>query len=111
MHYLDFQSRPIRTLVGLFLCWKLVLLLVASCSPGPGYDTSAGLADSSSREELPVVLRHLVSKLLRWDAVYYVKVAERDYLFEQEWAFGWGFTRAIAIGSECEWVLTETEPQ
>lgn len=90
-------THPIRKLVVLFCCWKLLLLVVASCSPGPGYDTSTSLVEASDREELPRVLRHLVSKLVRWDAVYFVKVAERDYLFEQEWAFGWGFTRAIAF--------------
>lgn len=103
MHFLSRDlSHPVQKLVVLFVCWKLLLLLVASGSPGPGYDTSTSLVEADHRKELPVILRHLVSKLVRWDAVYYVKVAERYYLFEQEWAFGWGFTRAIAFFTECK---------
>jgi phosphatidylinositol glycan class V len=95
-------SHPIQKLVVLFFCWKLLLLLVATCSPSPSYDTSTSLVEVDHRKELPVILRHLISKLVRWDAVYYVKIAERYYLFEQEWAFGWGFTRAISFFAECK---------
>ncbi|KUJ21880.1 mannosyltransferase [Mollisia scopiformis] len=94
-------DHPIRKLVALFLCWKTLLLLVALCSPGPGYDTSGSLTEAShGKEQLPVALRHTISKLIRWDALYFVKAAERGYSFEQEWAFGWGFTRVIAACTE-----------
>lgn len=91
------QEQPIRSLVALFVGWKALLLLVAACSPGPGYDTSASLTELGDGKELPLVLRFIVGKLIRWDAIYFVKVSSRGYLFEQEWAFGWGFTRAIAF--------------
>ncbi|CZR57088.1 related to Dolichyl-phosphate-mannose-protein mannosyltransferase [Phialocephala subalpina] len=90
-------DHPIRKLITLFLCWKVLLLLVALCSPGPGYDTSSNLREASNGKELPIVLDRLVNKLKRWDAIYFVKTAERGHLFEQEWAFGWGFTRVIAL--------------
>lgn len=73
---------------------------MALCSPGPGYDTSSSLIEASLGKELPVFLRLLINKLKRWDAIYFVKTAERGYLFEQEWAFGWGFTRVVAFCTE-----------
>jgi phosphatidylinositol glycan class V len=92
-------DHPIRNLLILFAGWKAFLLLIAALSPGPGYDTSSSLNATSHSEfkELPSLLRHVVHKLTRWDALYFVKVANRGYLFEQEWAFGWGFTRVIAF--------------
>ena len=96
-------NHPIRFLILCFLAWKTLLLLVASASPGPGYDTSASLLGPAPgsvekpARELPAPLGYLAEKLTRWDAIYYVKVANRGYLFEQEWAFGWGFTRTIAF--------------
>ncbi|KAK2627311.1 hypothetical protein QTJ16_003277 [Diplocarpon rosae] len=89
------QEHPIRSLVTLYVGWKALLLLVAACSPGPGYDTSASLAEPGQGPELPLALRYIVGKLTRWDALYFVQISTRGYLFEQEWAFGWGFTRVI----------------
>jgi phosphatidylinositol glycan class V len=90
---------PIRNLFILWISWKFILLLIAACSPGPGYDTSASLLSptETGNRELPNIFRYLVTKLTRWDAIYFVKAASRGYLYEQEWAFGWGFTRAIAL--------------
>ncbi|KAJ5050537.1 uncharacterized protein L3040_002414 [Drepanopeziza brunnea f. sp. 'multigermtubi'] len=92
------QEHPIRSLATLYLLWKSLLLLVAACSPGPGYDTSASLTQQplSYDRELPLALRYILTKLTRWDALYFVKISTRGYLFEQEWAFGWGFTRIIS---------------
>lgn len=96
------NQKPIQSLLCAFVAWKALLLLVAICSPGPGYDTSTSLLFSSFQthnvhEPLPLVLKYMSNKLTRWDAIYYVKVASRGYLWEQEWAFGWGFTRLIAL--------------
>lgn len=97
------SNHPIRTLVFLFLVWKILLLFIAAASPGRGYDTSASLNEPNRHSlenpagALPAPLRYLLEKLMRWDAIYFVKIANRGYLFEQEWAFGWGFTRAIAL--------------
>lgn len=92
-------NRPIRNLSLLFIAWKALLLLVAAGSPGPGYDTSARLSfmDLSGNATLPPVIHHVAERLTRWDAIYFVTVADRGYLFEQEWAFGFGFTRFVAL--------------
>jgi phosphatidylinositol glycan class V len=90
-------ASPRKTLLALFILWKSILLLIAVCSPGPGYDTSTTLAFEGAANDNAVVslLTHLCTKLTRWDAIYFTKVARRGYLFEQEWAFGWGFTKWI----------------
>lgn len=57
-----------------FTVWKLLILLIARLAPGPGYDTSTTLLPSTN-------------KLVRWDAIYFVEIARRGHIFEQEWAF------------------------
>lgn len=92
----------------IFCLWKAVLLSLAAFSPGPGYDTSALiLLDSSIKrhENFSTLSRYrrLILNLLRWDALYFVKAAERDKLFEQEWAFSWVYSRLIGIVTRCKW--------
>ncbi|KAF7134100.1 hypothetical protein CNMCM5793_005729 [Aspergillus hiratsukae] len=41
------------------------------------------------------ILRLVSTKLTRWDAIYFTEVASRGYIFEQEWAWGLGFTKLI----------------
>ena len=103
------SASPIQSLVASFVAWKLLLLLVAVCSPGPGYDTSTSLLSSHGTDRnlaLPSALHYLVGKLVRWDAIYIVTVADRGYLFEQEWAFGWGLTPLIALFAAGGWYRT-----
>ncbi|CAG8957113.1 hypothetical protein HYFRA_00009314 [Hymenoscyphus fraxineus] len=92
---------PLRSLVVLFAVWKTFLLLIACCSPGEGYDTSTSLIMSplggNGMIALPTAFRYLAKKLTRWDAIYFIQTSSRGYLFEQEWAFGWGFTRLIHL--------------
>jgi phosphatidylinositol glycan class V len=92
-------DRPTRSLVIVFLLWKALLLLIAVSSPGPGYDTSTGLAlvKNHSTTTLPHLVGHIANKLTRWDAIYFITIAERDYVHEQEWAFGYGFTKLISL--------------
>ncbi|THW94936.1 mannosyltransferase [Aureobasidium pullulans] len=96
----------IRALACLFVFWKLLLLCIAYASPGPGYDTSTNLlllrAQSAQSENtlLAHLAKRLVSKLVRWDALYFISVAQRGYLFEQEWAWGWGYTRLLSLISK-----------
>ena len=92
-------DRPIQNLIILGVAWKLLLLLIALLSPGPGYDTSASLISSSEAEGrvLPPAIQYILGKLIRWDGIYYVQIAGRGYVFEQEWAFGWGFSRLISL--------------
>lgn len=97
-------DHPKRFLVLSFISWKLVLLCIALTSPGPGYDTSAvllhsypNLAQAKLGSEWEPASR--LRSLVRWDAIYYTQVARRGYLWEQEWAFGWGFTNLVAVTS------------
>jgi phosphatidylinositol glycan class V len=71
----------------IFLAWKALLFLIAVTSPGLGYDTSTSL--------LQPEVKGWIAKFVRWDAIFFVAIAQRGYLFEQEWAFGWGWTRAL----------------
>jgi phosphatidylinositol glycan class V len=85
----------VRTLVTVFVAWKLFLFLMAAGSTvGPAYDTSGSITlDVASRGSTcaPAILARLTS----WDAIYFTQVARRGYLFEQEWAFGSGLTIVI----------------
>ena len=98
-------DRPKIALVSYLLAWKSLLLCIAIVSPGAGYDTSATLLQSNNK------LANLTSNfgsvhlldlkgLLRWDAIYFIHIAQYGYMWEQEWAFGWGFTRLIALISQ-----------
>ncbi|PKY02590.1 GPI mannosyltransferase 2 [Aspergillus campestris IBT 28561] len=97
-------SHPIRSLTIAFGLWKALIFLVVLGCPGPGYDTSTGLlpylssgtGDVISRDtkHAPIVA---LLKFTRWDSIYFVHIAERGYVFEQEWAFGYGYTRILAF--------------
>lgn len=99
------RSRPYVTLALAFAAWKTFLLLVALLSPGVGYDTSTDLLFSGSlQSQAPqragwslgwTFAHHVASKLTRWDAIYFVTIAKRGYLYEQEWAFGWGYSSLV----------------
>ncbi|KAF7174424.1 hypothetical protein CNMCM5623_007168 [Aspergillus felis] len=95
-------DRPYKSLLAVFGCWKALLLLLAVFSPGPGYDTSTTLGRlnrnaTNTTHDGPFIasLRLISTKLTRWDAIYFTEVASRGYIFEQEWAFGYGFTKLI----------------
>lgn len=70
---------PLVTLTGVFALWKTLLLVIAWSAPGKGYDTSTTLLPDGN-------------KLVRWDAIYFVQMAQRGHVFEQEWAFGVGIS-------------------
>ncbi|KAF2842075.1 glycosyltransferase family 76 protein [Patellaria atrata CBS 101060] len=96
---------PVKSLVLLWTAWKLVLNLVAILSPFPGYDTSTTILLNSNRlvgeHENPILhslsSKRWISNFVKWDAIYFSSIAQRGYIFEQEWAFGWGFTRLISL--------------
>ncbi|KAF7875084.1 hypothetical protein EAF04_002256 [Stromatinia cepivora] len=101
--YLHPLEAPVRTLILCFTLWKISLLLIAASSPGPGYDTSTSLLLSSlqsiEKKKLPSGVQYLIGKLIRWDAIYFVHASNRGYVYEQEWAFGWGFTGMIKFST------------
>ena len=95
---------PRLQLVANFAVWKALLLGLAVLSPGLGYDTSTDLLLSSvsspySHQSSSSVT---LAKLLRWDAIYFTQIARRGYLYEQEWAFGWGYTTMLSLISRSE---------
>lgn len=106
-----YLRHPIRTLTLLFLAWKAILGPTIANSPGLGYDTSTNLLAVSSPlvafdadgpttwfSTLLSIIEFSSSGIwnfVRWDAIYFVRVAERGYLFEQEWAWGYGWTGSL----------------
>ena len=100
----------IQQLVLVFCLWKALLLLLAAFCPGPGYDTSALiLVDNSVQrhDDFNNISRysHLALNLFRWDAVYFVKAAERGQVHEQEWAFSWAYSHLLKLTGQCKRVL------
>lgn len=100
------QRSPYWSLFTAFGCWKLLLASIALVAPSPAYDTSTALALLHSSHNAPHlqaggstgarrVWEALCHSLTRWDAIYFAKAAERGYVNEQEWAFGWGYTQAV----------------
>ncbi|WYZ38053.1 hypothetical protein EsH8_II_001559 [Colletotrichum jinshuiense] len=85
-------SHPRQTLIAAFLAWKALLLAVALGSAvAPSYDTSTTLMLQRNESDLSIVTR-----LTRWDALYFTQSARRGYLFEQEWAFNAGLPTIVS---------------
>jgi phosphatidylinositol glycan class V len=100
-------GRRLRQLVTIFCLWKTLLLLLAAFCPGPGYDTSALiLVDTSIQRhsDFNVISRYyrLALNLFRWDALYFVKAAERGQVHEQDWAFSWAYSHLLRLTGQCE---------
>lgn len=102
--YSAWQLHPLLLLTVIFLAWKILLYLVVANSPGPGYDTSTTLLFpslvASDEQQTQCGLLGLFWRFIRWDSIYYVRIAERGYLYEQEWAFGFGYTRLLSYLSD-----------
>jgi phosphatidylinositol glycan class V len=120
------HTTPTLSLCLLFLTWKVLLLAIA-LGPGPGYDTSTQLllfggygvnANAASLEasiNLPSAAsaaekgwwlpQRLVERLTRWDAIYFASIGARGRVYEQEWAFGWGWTSLLKLLGNGEYLL------
>ncbi|KAL9046438.1 MAG: hypothetical protein Q9214_000725 [Letrouitia sp. 1 TL-2023] len=93
-------DKPRPALLLYLVVWKLSLLVIAFTSPGLGYDTSTRfLVEEAGNEygksSCNLLNSWLLAKLVRWDAIYFIQIAKRGAIFEQEWAFGWGFARLL----------------
>ncbi|KAK1986932.1 mannosyltransferase [Colletotrichum cereale] len=85
-------SHPRQTLIAAFAAWKALLLAIALGSAvAPSYDTSTTLMLRRNESDLSVVTR-----LTRWDALYFTQSARRGYVFEQEWAFNAGLPLVVS---------------
>jgi hypothetical protein len=96
-----------RHLVLVFFAWKALLFLLPSFCPGPGYDTSAlVLTDTSTNRHANIEsssrFDRFILNLFRWDALYFIRAAERGLVFEQEWAFSPAFSRLLSVTGQCE---------
>lgn len=106
----------LRSVLVLFGFWKALLLLVAISSPGVGYDTSSSLLldqqDGRSAENSTSGIGNLplLGKLVRWDAIYFVRSAQRGYQLEQEWAFGSGFPKLVDLLSRSKMIQGRITP-
>lgn len=101
------QRGKAKQLAAIFCLWKALLLVLAAFCPGPGYDTSAlVLLDPSLQRHsnFKAIPRHerFVLNLLRWDAFYFVKAAERGHVHEQAWAFSWVYSHILRLTGQCE---------
>ena len=113
IHQFSLQ-RPRLSLCCYFVAWKLLLILVALASPGPGYDTSTSLAlepvfSSATQSIVHETLSkwNITLKLTRWDALYFTKIAHAGYVFEQEWMAGFGFTKILGFLSNYDTSLPQ----
>lgn len=87
------NGRPYRTLTTVFVAWKVFLLAIAAGSQvGPTYDTSSSLLAPDGAPG-----PGLVTRLTSWDAIYFVRSAQRGHLFEQEWAFSSALPNCISL--------------
>lgn len=104
-----------RLLVSIFIAWKLFLVSLAVLCPGPGYDTSALilLSDNGNRElqfQSFSLSDRFTLNLLRWDALYFVKAAERGYVYEQEWAFSRAYSLVLSAVKDRVLFYQSTSP-
>lgn len=102
VHISSAHWHDLRRLLVLFCIWKFVLLSIVASAPGPGYDTSSTLlaeaaspATSAAKVQEVATDSHRVLNFVRWDAIYFSQIAQRGYVFEQEWAFGPGFPTLV----------------
>jgi GPI mannosyltransferase 2 len=109
-----FLLYPIISLTLLFWAWKSLLFVIIVNSPGPGYDTSTTLLPSQRSDALSALSQHphfssAFLKFVRWDSIYFIQIVERGYLFEQEWAFGFGYTKLLTLLSSCTFRLLDVD--
>ena len=88
-------------LVRYFFIWKILLLVVACASPGPGYDTSTEVLFDQLKQPTTStfgqVIEHVVLRLTRWDGIYFASNSARGHTNEQNWAFSWTLARITSF--------------
>lgn len=94
----------------MFCLWKAILFLSVVACPGPGYDTSTTLLADQTPDVLGITpgIKQAGSlsiplRFVRWDSIYFTHAAENGYVFEQEWAFGYGYTKVLRFLASSMW--------
>ncbi|KAK9473634.1 GPI mannosyltransferase 2 [Dipodascopsis tothii] len=49
------------------------------------------------QRKLHRAIAYVLARLTVWDTVFFTAIAERGYVYEQEYAFGWGWTSLIRV--------------
>lgn len=98
-------SASLTRILTLFLFWKLLLLLLAASSPGPGYDTSATLLlpelDEQRYPSPPSkASARVLNRLVRWDSLHFIGVAQHGERYEQDRAWGWLYTTILKASAQ-----------
>ncbi|KTW28757.1 GPI-anchor transamidase GPI18 [Pneumocystis jirovecii RU7] len=77
-----------------FLVYKVIFILIPVLSSFLNvYDTSTLLILEKPKN----ILQKIIVSLVRWDSVYFIILARRGRLFEQEWAFGPVFPHTVRL--------------
>lgn len=102
----------LASLLGIFVVWKGLILLIVFSSHGVGYDTSASISAGDALR--PLVYdspNHFPSpwlKFVRWDAIYFTHMAQHGHIFEQEWAWGVGHSSTLSFFTKRKALLMAT---
>ncbi|KAK9476824.1 hypothetical protein V1514DRAFT_335517 [Lipomyces japonicus] len=88
------HNEDISILSKTFITVKAVMFIIPQLVVSQ-YDTSSQLLFTSTN--VPSALNYILARLIVWDPVFFVKIAQRGYVFEQEWAFGWLWTGTIKV--------------
>ncbi|KAK9450182.1 uncharacterized protein V1518DRAFT_195942 [Limtongia smithiae] len=86
------QSRDLRLLTSTFILVKSIIFVIPQLVLQQ-YDTSSQLLFVSPK--VPEIVNYVLPRFLVWDTVFFIHIAQRGYVYEQEWAFGWLWTGAI----------------
>ena len=85
-------DNPVGSLTIAFWLWKVLVFITIVACPAPGYDTSTTLVpyvETSAVFDSDAKSLSWPLSFARWDAIYFLHIAEKGYVFEQEWAFSY----------------------
>jgi len=107
---------PLLSLLGVFVAWKALIVLIVLASPGVGYDTSTSLLSwgrtvGPVASDTPSSMQTKWLKFVRWDALYFTHLAEQGHVFEQEWAFGMGLSTVVSWIAKGNFDHEDIDPQ
>ncbi|EMR10094.1 hypothetical protein PNEG_01844 [Pneumocystis murina B123] len=88
------KLRDLLVLTVIFLGYKAIFIFICTLSSFLNvYDTSTLFVLKQPEN----ILQRIITSLVRWDNIYFITLAHRGLLFEQEWAFGPGFPYLVRL--------------